>query len=145
VAHPYHSIADLVPDYVPEADLVQLTNDAGGATVDTDVYEGLRARADGEIDGYLGHRYTVPLSTPPALVVDLSARLTLFKLYRRRYPTDLPDSVVADQKAVMRTLEGLAKGIPTLGAQPAPTANPERIALVTKHTKVFSRDSLKGW
>ena len=143
--HPYHSLSDLVPAYLPELDLVQLTNDDGGESVDTDVYEGQRAKADGEIDGYLGHRYTVPLSSVPELVSDLSARLTVYRLYRRRYPTDTPESVVKDYQMAVRLLRDLAKGIPTLGVQPVPSPNTERTGRVVTHSSVFSRSSLRGF
>lgn len=145
MAHPYHALSDLSPDYLPESELVQLTNDDGGDTVVESVWEGLVAKADGEIDGWLGDRYAVPLDTVPALVADLSARLTLYKLYRRRYGTDTPESVQEDFKAIQRTLRDLAKGIPSLGSQPAPDPNVERQAKVSAQTAVFSRDSLKAY
>lgn len=143
--HPYHTYDDLVPGYMPALDLVQLTNDDGGDTVDTDVYEGQRAKADGEIDGYVGHRYTVPLSSTPELVRDLSARLTMYRLYRRRYQTDMPASVTEDYQAALRLLRDLAKGIPTLGVQPAPSPNTQRTGRVVTHTSVFTRRTMQGY
>jgi phage gp36-like protein len=49
---------------IPEQELAELTADTG-STPDAEVVTEAIAKADAEIDSYLGVVYTVPLSVPP--------------------------------------------------------------------------------
>ena len=60
----YCSITD-IQGVIPHEDLVQLTNDVGGDTVDTDKITDAISYADNIIDGYLRARYSLPLDTVP--------------------------------------------------------------------------------
>lgn len=146
MAHPYHTLAELVPARLPSSDLIQLTQDDPGVeTAKESVYELCREDADGEIDGYLGERYAVPLTEVPPMVRRLSMTLTVVYLYHRRYAGKLPEEVGMEAERARKLLRALADGRPTLGLQPAPTENTQRAARLVSNTPVFSRSSMKGF
>ena len=66
------------------AQLVQLTDDDANGVADAAPITEAIAEADAEIDGYLGSRYTVPVSPVPALLRTFSVAISLWKLYGRR-------------------------------------------------------------
>lgn len=79
----YSTQADIAKLLTP-AQLVQLTDDnADGVADAANVTEAI-AQADAEIDGYLGSRYTVPVSPVPALLRQLSVAISIWRLYSRR-------------------------------------------------------------
>lgn len=148
MSRPYSQQSDLSPARIPEADLVQLCRDDAGDAMDDAavlVFEAARDDADSEIDAFLGERYTVPLDEVPEMVRRISVALTLYHLYARRYPGEVPKLVLDDYRRKRALLRKIADGQPTLGVQPAPGANPERAARLTSHTRVFSRDKLAGF
>ena len=142
----YHVLDDILKR-VSEERLVQLTNDADGDTIDEDVYAEARADADAEIDGYIGARYGLPLASTPALIKRLSITLTTYHLYRRRITDDddFPGQVRKDYEDAIRALCRLSDGTVTLGTQPAPAQNPERVGQLESHTRVFSRSTLESF
>lgn len=148
----YHELADLVPRRLAETELCQLISDdpdtvavADLTEAEMELYEEFRAEVDAEIDGYLGERYTVPLSTVPTLIRRLSITLTVVRLYERRYPEGVPEGIRRNQEDAQKLLRALADGRPTLGVQPAPSENGERVARIEGPDRVFSRDSLKDY
>lgn len=142
----YHVLADLMPARLTEAELVQLTNDdADASTVDEDVYAECRADAEAEIDGYLGARYSLPLASTPPLVKRLSITLTIFELFRRRFPEGVPAGRQADADRAHKLLEQLSRGTVTLGEQPEAPVNSERKAQTSNEAATFTRDTLSGF
>lgn len=89
--------------------VAQLTDDAAGETVDTDIVDNALDRAESIVDSYVGKVYTVPLTTP---VEDSIAHavLTLAKcmLYRRRNGA-IPDEVKEECDATTKWLEDIAE------------------------------------
>jgi phage gp36-like protein len=66
------------------AQLVQLTDDDANGVADAAPITEAIAQADAEIDGYLGSRYTVPVSPVPTLLRNLSVAISIWKIYGRR-------------------------------------------------------------
>lgn len=140
----YVTQADLVPAYLEELDLVQLTQDDGSDdTVDTDTLDGVIVSASAEVDGYLGARYSLPFDETPQLVKDLTARVVVYQLYRRR--GSVPEQTLDDYKRVEALLTKLSKGVVTLGTQPEPEGNSERLVRSTSREPVFGRDKMDGF
>lgn len=79
----YSTQADIAKLLTP-AQLVQLTDDNADGAADAAVITEAIAEADAEIDGYLGSRYTVPVSPVPTLLRNFSVAISLWKLYGRR-------------------------------------------------------------
>lgn len=79
-------------------------------------YSAVAADADAIVDGYLAARYTVPITTAPALIRGIAADLTRYELY-----DDAPPKEVTERrKLAIGLLEQLRDGEITLpGATPA--------------------------
>ena len=69
---------------IPAQELAELTTESGG-TPDADVVTECIAKADAEIDSYLGVKYTVPFSSAPARVESLSQDIAIYYLFTRRF------------------------------------------------------------
>jgi phage gp36-like protein len=72
---------------ITEAKVIQLTNDAGGATVDSDNLDAAIEKADAIIDTIIGSAVTVPLETVPNNIKHFSVDLTCHYLYIRKTST----------------------------------------------------------
>lgn len=71
---------------VPTLNLAQLTNDTANATtVDATVLAALIAAADAEIDAILSDRFTVPFSSAPGRIRDISVTITIYHAQARRF------------------------------------------------------------
>jgi phage gp36-like protein len=87
-----------------------LDDDADGteSAEETDTLDQAILDAGGVIDGYVGVRYTLPLTEPvPSLVVNWAADITRFKLYESKAPEEVRqryDDAIAQ-------LKDLAKGL----------------------------------
>ncbi len=133
---------------IPEETLVQLTDDEGAGTANQARISEAVAQADADIDGYLGARYAVPLAEPiPAVIRKLSVDLAVYHLYSRRLE-EIPETRAERYKNALRMLEGIAKGLISLGATPAPEAapdagGPEATRSVTDRT--FTKTTLEGY
>ncbi len=141
----YISQSDITPGLVEEQHLVQLTQDTPSSDeVDTDVLDAVITAAEAEVDGYLGVRYALPLASVPALVKSLAARVTVYRLHRRR-PGTIGDDLKDDYERAVKVLERLAEGKIALGPQPEPTENPERVIQSSYEEPVFGRDNLEDF
>lgn len=111
----YATLEDL-RRHIPERALVELSADDPAAVLpDLPVLAELQAVADARIDGYLLGRYSLPLASVPALIRDISVKLTRLALYSRRPESDLPPVVEADAKTAQQLLEQIAAGKLLLG------------------------------
>lgn len=143
---PYCVLSDILA-IVPEAKLLQLTDDSGLGAVDSDRVDQAAADASSEIDGYLAARYAVPVNPVPDLVRKLAVDLVVYNLYARRV-NEVPESHKDRYKNAIRLLENIAKGVVTLGTlnppEEAPAVASSGAAFIAP-TRVFSRDSLKDY
>jgi phage gp36-like protein len=110
-----YCLASDIAAAVPSADLIQITNDAGGTTVDTTVVDNMISYVDNIIDGYIRGRYGLPLITIPDELKYLAIDFVVYKLYTRRMFTEVPESVNQRYKEIMGLLKDIQKGTYTLG------------------------------
>ena len=101
---------DDIKKRLPEAVLIDLTDDEDAGEVDTDVVAAAIADADEEIDAYLSMRYALPFSSTPAIVTRLSTDLAVESLYGRRDHLELPKQLEKRIDAARRMLSAMAKG-----------------------------------
>jgi phage gp36-like protein len=141
----YHAITDLYPSPIPEAQMVQLTNDVGGDTIDVSVWEEIAEDVEARIDAAVGVRYALPLATVPRIVRRIAVRLVAWEIWARRFPEGVPEGIRSRGQRAEKELDDIARGRLTLGEQPTPEENPEMSAQLVSHTRVFSRDSLRGF
>ncbi len=142
---PYSTLDEIVK-LLPEATLIELTDDTGAGTVDGAVVAEAIAQADAEIDSYCGGRYGVPLSPVPEIAKKLSADIALYHLYSRRV-AQMPEARKDRYKDAVRLLEGIAKGAVTLGADtPASSGQPGTAETNRPDDEnTFTRDSMLGF
>jgi phage gp36-like protein len=131
---------------LPEERIIELTDDEDLGTVNQARVDEAISQADAEIDGYLGERYSVPLTAVPAVVKKLSVDMAVYHLYSRR-AEEMPETRKDRYRHAVRFLEGVSKGTVSLGADPAPGAPAESHAETNKSEdgNVFSRETLRNF
>lgn len=117
----YCSLNDLY-QICPETDIIQLTDDESLGEVVTSIVEDCIEYADTLINSYLSGKYTVPLSTVPDLVKQLSIDLSVFRLYSRRLSLQMPEGLTARYNEAIRLLRDIQAGRMDL-----PDANTEEV------------------
>jgi phage gp36-like protein len=113
----YCTIAQITSE-VPDADLVQITNDiAGGSTVDNTVITNAIDYVDNIIDGYLRGRYTLPLPTVPDELKYIAIDYVKYRLYSRRMYTEIPPVIEQRYKEITQLLKDIQSGKFSLGVE----------------------------
>ena len=137
----YCALADLY-DQIDERELIQLTDDENLGIVDQGAVDKAITDADGEIDGYLGSRHSVPLSPIPSIINKISVDIAIFNLYSRRLGP--PEHREARYKNGIRFLEQVAAGKISLGANDPDPVPASEAPQIESPGRIFSRDSLRG-
>ncbi|MFH1028488.1 MAG: DUF1320 domain-containing protein [Pseudomonadota bacterium] len=137
----YSTLDDLKKN-IPEAVIIQLTDDAGTGEIVQDKIDEAITSADGEIDGYLATRYTVPLDPIPALISKFSADIAIYNLYSRVAET-IPDTRSDRYKNAIRTLEKISEGKIRLGGETEPPAKAQASASFVAPERLFTREKLR--
>ena len=140
----------------PNRDLVQLTNeDPTVTTINTAALQQALDDASAEIDGYLGGRFTLPLTDVPVVLNRLACDVAIYRLQSLRPIHDLADAKAKYEKAIT-FLQEVSDGKRTLGLstnsqEPADAASP---AVVMDQNfggdpslpqRVFRRSTLKDF
>ena len=134
----YASLDDLTKQ-VSEDLLIQLTDDNGIGSINTDVTDMALEAADVEIDGYLGGRYALPLATVPGIVTKQAVDITIYNLYSRR-PGGPADHIQKRYDNAVRFLDRVARGDISLGMDdPEPTG--DNSAEMVSGASIFSRET----
>lgn len=92
---------------IPAADVAALTDDTNGVTTDTAILTEAGVLADSVIDSNLRGKHTVPLTTVPPLIRELSVTLTIWNLYQRRINLAIPETLEAGFKDAKQTLKDI--------------------------------------
>jgi phage gp36-like protein len=104
-----------IAKYLDSAAVIALSDDDADGVADTTVINEAIAAADAEIDGYLGSHYSTPISSVPAIVRRISAKLAIYNIYLRRPEAEMPVKWEAEIKDVRRMLDLIARGTMQLG------------------------------
>ena len=141
-----YSTQDDILKEISEKDLAQLTSE-DDEVIDTDVVATAIANADSEIDGYVGVRYSLPLTSPPALIKKLSIKIALYNLFSRRSNRlgGMDETIKENYNNSVAMLKDISKGVLTLGIDPPPAAVSEGGASFKGEDREFTRDTLKGY
>lgn len=147
-------------DYVVQADLEahlgssllkKLSNtDQSQATVNAAAVTTAIETAESEINAYIGAKYSLPLASPlPVLVKRLALRLARFYLYDK-HPALMTQSIRDDYAAAIKQLEGISKGLITLGLStsgtvPAAGASSRVSVRSGSATRRLTRDDFEGF
>jgi phage gp36-like protein len=140
----YATSQDIVNRY-PNRDLVQLTNeDPSATTINATALQQALDDASAEIDGYLGGRFTLPLTDVPVVLNRLACDVAIYRLQSLRPIHDLTDARRRYDDAISmlgKVASGdLSLGIATDGRQTAIDQGAER---AEGPLRVFTRKSLR--
>jgi len=139
----YITRTDLL-DALSEQQLVQLTDDDKLGIADETKISKAITDADAEINGYIATRYAVPITPATDLVKKFSKTIAVKNLWARRQR--VPETVRQDYDDVVAQLRDIAKGVITLGVDPAPAESAKSSAgEVSGPERVFDRDKLGGF
>jgi len=142
----YATPQDIINRY-PNRDLVQLTNeDPTITTINTAVLQQALDDASAEIDGYLGGRFTLPLTDVPEVLNRLACDLAIYRLQSLRPIHDLADARRRYDDA-LAMLSKVASGEMTLGigADGNETAIAQGAEEVLGPVRIFNRKSMRGF
>ncbi len=140
---PYCTQADLLA-LIPEKELAQLTAETGN-TPDAEVVAAAIAKADAEIDGYLGLRYVLPLAATPPQIKSLSEDMAVYHLYSRRgIMAEVRRQKYRDAVAFLKDVGGGRAEIHDLAGAEIP-GDAGAVTEVSSSERVFSRDTMKNW
>jgi len=154
--------------------LIQLTSDESQDVVNETITFEAILYSSTLIDGYLRGRYNLPLDTPaclPALngvpgaessapsslcrqaafplLRIIAIDLSIYRLYGRRLQADMPDSILAQYKEAIKTLEKIQKGIIALQIETDEGSNVvetrEYITNKTQSDRFFSHEVMSEY
>ena len=88
----------------------------------------------------------MPFATVPGIVKKISVDIAIYNLYSRRVEV-IPETRADRYKNAIRQLEGISKGVISIGVDPAPSAASQSSNTVEVATseKIFSRDNMTGF
>lgn len=143
-----YSTPDDIKKLIPEADLIQLTDDEGTGQVITSRVDEAIDQADREIDGYIGTVREVPLDPVPGLIQNLSAKMAIYYLYGRRARqwNEIPEVWQGHYENAISLLEKIARGLISLG-MPTETgpAGGGGAPSISTSTRQFTREAMDLW
>jgi phage gp36-like protein len=134
----YSTQTDL-EEQISQAELIELTDDAGSGSVDTSAVARAIADSDAEIDSYCGSRYTMPFAPVPVMIRKLSVDIAVYNLFSRRVLLKIPEDRQKRYDNAIRFLRDVSKGLISLGADaPAEPSDGLPQATRTKDDRIFS-------
>ena len=136
-----HLTEDEVAHLLVGAHLVELTDDDALGVVDQGRVDEAISAAQGEVDGYLAERYTVPLSPVPPLVKAACEDIAIYNLYSRTQD-EIPESRKTRYAGAVRLLEKLASGAISLGIADPPEPAAADNLTVSAGERIFPDDVL---
>lgn len=137
----YSTLTDLEKS-IPEAQIIQLTDDESAGAVNEDVVDEAIAWADDLIDNHARGKYPVPITPVPEMVKKISVDLVIFWLYTRRQAYEIPDGVQTRYNAAMRLLEKIQRGTIVLEAETGDVDTSEMRTNKTEDDRIFNQDVL---
>lgn len=138
-----YSTKDDILNQIPEDELVFLTSE--GATVDDVVVYKAIADADGIINGYLSVKYSVPLSSTPSLINNLSVAIAVYKLYSRRPKIEMNETIEKNYDDAVKMLKEIGGGTIGIGIDPPPEALSVPNVKSAADDRMFTKDSMNGF
>lgn len=111
------------------------------------IIEAAIADAEGEIDGYLAKRYTVPITPTPKVINKFAKDIAVYNLYSRIGIDESGEekNYLNRYNAAVKFLTLVAEGKVSIGGQ---TDDPQTAAStgfsVSSSPRLFSRDTMRG-
>lgn len=129
---------DDIKIYLPEDQLIQLTDDSNTGEVDATIVEAVINDASELVDGYLSALYVVPMEDSPKLIKSITTDISAYLLYSRRLATDMPESLTTRYKNALALLERIKRGEITIGAGQTSDTTPSGIVVSNSRRRIFT-------
>lgn len=134
----YASVADMVARF-GDKELIAITDRDYTGQIDEAVLGAALETAGAEIDGYLGGRYTLPLSPVPRILAGYACDIARYRLVGAEAMETEP--IRLRYRDAIKFLEQVAAGKITLGGMPdGSVATPGNTVNFISGGKVFGRD-----
>ena len=134
---------------LPEVRLVELTDDLSpnpSGSVNLGIVDQAIQGAGILIDGYIGRRYTLPLSVVPPLLGKLAVDLAVYDLYRRRNELNISEGMQLTYRNAIAMLKGIADGSVSIGLDPADEGKDSGLDAVFESPRtLFPSELLDQW
>ncbi|WP_102226870.1 gp436 family protein [Acidimangrovimonas sediminis] len=138
----YATLDDLV-ERAGDTEIRQIADRDRDGTPDPDVIAAALSDADNMVDGYVGAKYALPLTSVPAIVITWAVSIARYTLHRN----GAPDHVTADYKDAIAALKDVSRGLialPVAAGESAPSAVSGEVLSVSPD-EVFTPQRLRGW
>ena len=136
----YSSVDDL-KKIKSEDDLIALTDDEGNGTINADRINEAIDIADREIDAYCSGKYTVPFSSPPEIIKNISAQMAVYHLIARRRD-EVEDVWQRKYDNCLKLLKQMQSGAIILAVS---GENPDNSVKYTSKTRYFTLETMKNY
>lgn len=151
----YSTITTVIKN-IDSVTLIQLLNDEGRDESAIDLEDSTDAivlrfnekasAAQEEIDPYLRGRYTLPLSTVPKRIIDISNDLTIYNCYKHRSGDNIPDSRIKIRNDAIKFLQDVQARKQDLGlAEESEPASSIFNVNKTSSDKIFNNDLMSKY
>lgn len=132
----YNTQQDMVNRF-SEAEMIELTDDAGDGVINATVLAQAIDDATAEIDGYLAGRYSLPLAFTPQILVLYACDITRYRLY----DDAVTDQVTKRYEDAISFLKLAAQGKVSFGPNTdGDTPGPAGSAQMESGGRIFGRD-----
>jgi phage gp36-like protein len=126
-------------DRFGQQEITELTDRANAGAIDAAVVAKALADADGEINGYLSSRYTLPITPVPTVLERWACEIARYYLYEDR----VTEQVKRRYDDVINSLKAVARGTMSLG----PDADGDAVATLggpqtSAPDRIFTQDTL---
>ncbi len=140
----YCTVSDITA-VIPNNELIQITNDAGGSVIDTAKITDEIVYVDNVIDGYIRGRYSLPLTTVPDELKYLARDYVVYQLYSRRMLTEVPISVEQRFKNVNQILRDIRNrkynlGVESVDGYPDPNLKTDKDLTTSTKNQYYNKD-----
>lgn len=140
---PYCTLDDILGG-IDEEDVVSYTDDFDTGLVNMANVDKAILGADALIDSFVARRYTVPVDPVTDMIRELAVDIAIYKICSRR--SQAPEERRQKYDDAVKYLEKIASGKAVLPeAASAPAGSSDHAVSVSSNTRVFSRESMKGY
>ncbi len=135
----YIAKADILKQ-LPEADLIQLTDDDDTGSVNDAIVDGAITDSEGEVDGYLASRYSTPVTPVPNIVKAFTVDIAIHRLYGRRQGAT--EDIEKRYNNAIRFFKNVSTGVVTLGVDAPVPENSGSGVDIQSDARIFTRENM---
>lgn len=140
---PYCSLSDITSTITTD-DVLQLTDDNGTGVIDISKVDEAISKSDGLIAAFVGGETINPV---PDLIRQISVELSIYHLFKRRFASNMPESIDKGYSRSMDLLKQIQSGKLSIGNTVTEQTAPSRHYKTnrTSSDRLFSRSKLGSY